>query len=500
MKSLEHHLRGRRLLFLTLLSFAVLWLIHPQEVGHSDEWHYAKLAFGVLTRGDFGPVDPWGQRLAVVLPTAACYGVLGVSVLTTNLLPLVCALVVIATVWLALAGQRTAQWIGMALCVSSGNLIYGATHLFPDLVAGAAAGVAFLLFTWRTDVRERSMWHLAVCGALAAAFLFLAFLAKLTCAWAVCAMAYLALWRERDWRCPRLLTGFYLPALVFSLSAMTAYFLACDAIWGDPFSRAGAVEGYGDKHRWILEGGKLAQRLTIEPLGFLLTQFGALILALLKFRPRGPWATYLVISIACFWAAPVSLSGAYSPLPVHTRIVGPMIPSAIVVGALMAASWSARGGGGGRAIARAVMFVLLISSPQAVKRWGAAVQGRPEEPSAISAFQGVLGRDEGLETVLLTADPLSPQTLGIYFDLDYPPFLRVMYWEDEALPLDADQYFFHINSARMRSLKKYRGMQSPTFPLQGPPIFAGLDVRIMELDKAEVIDLVTRRRAAGDHR
>ncbi len=255
LESLEHHLRGRRLLFLALLSFVILWLIHPQEVGHSDEWHYAELAFGVLTRGDFGPVNPWGQRLAVVLPTAAIYGVLGVSVLTTNLLPLFSALLVIVTVWLALAGQRAAQWIGMGLCVSSGNLIYAASHLFPDIVAGAAAGIAFLMFTWRGAARERSVWHLAACGGMVAALLFLAFLAKLTCVWAFCAMAYLALWGDRDWRCRELLTGFYLPALLVSLAALTAYLFICDAIWGDPFSRLGAVEGYGDRHLWILEGG-----------------------------------------------------------------------------------------------------------------------------------------------------------------------------------------------------------------------------------------------------
>lgn len=467
-------------LAVAIAAMVVLWILHPQEVAASDPWTYSELAHGIATRGDFGRISPFSQRLMVVLPVSWAYSLLGVSAWSTNLWPLLCTLLIVATVSFALPGDRRTQLLAMMFCALSGNLVYGAVHLFPDIVAAAFSGLAFLAFTKRKTLR-RGHWQ-PVLGSLTAFLLLLGFLAKLTSYWCLFAMAWAALVRGRDHRDRRLLRMYYAPALAMGVAGVCAYLTFCHAAWGDAFSRLHAVERVSGDHLWIPDTRELIQRLTIEPIGFLFAQFGIFPLVLLWIRVGGEWRIYFGVGLACLWLAPTSLTGPYAPLPMQTRMIAPLLPAVLVLAA-QSASWLL-GAGRLRSAVKVLGFILLINGPQIANKGRKALELGLEDEAVAEVLRVELDRAGADPVVVVTQDPRSAAYLPFFFSYEPPERLSFVSYESAEMLADlSGVLLFYSNERRNRSLTKYHAFQVPERPLLGPALFDAGGVSLHRIQK-----------------
>ena len=430
-----HYSSATALIAAVLLIFTLLWLLWPQEFITSDPWAYSQRAYSLSESGDFGESHVFNHRLAVTLPTALFYRLLGVNIHTTNLVALLSCLLIICTVWLALPDRRS-KLVGAALCLTSVPLFTASVALYPDIIAAAFMALSFQMLQFRSKVvdqqanpRIRFVPLLAVCA------LFAAFLAKLSAYWV------LPLWiwafacdLKSDDR-SLLLRRFYLPALVTGLCLGAGYLLFCYLTWDDPISRLNAVQSLTEKHLWAWENAStrdLLKRLTISPVRMLVSQYGVPILALaclsIFVAPRSmrAWFYYTLCVLLFFWFGSTSFT-TYEPMPLVDRMTLPILPALIVLAAHLTSRlprprWINS--------SLPIFFVLLLTGIPFAGHLEGARWKALAETKAMGVVAQEVRQDAAEEILLICSDSRSPSSLAFHFGYHYPKNLRVVYFGD----------------------------------------------------------------------
>lgn len=436
------------------ITFSALWFFYPQEYLASDPGAYSLNAFRISQGTYWGAATnhPFDHRIGVSLPVALAYKLFGVSLLSTNLLPLLACLIIIAVIWLALP-TLTAKILGLVFCILNVAFFTQSVYLFPDIVATAFMLLSSYLL-WRRDesVAAQSRFHWL--PALAVTTLFIAFLAKESAYWVLPLWIYyfVADLREKN---TRLLKSFYLPALAVGAVLGIAYLAFCGWAWGDPFARIRSIQGLADAHLWNWDGASLTDklnRLTIQPPRILLFDFGIVSpLALLSLfvipKAYRFWTFYSLCTALLFWFGSASLT-SYEPLPPWARMAMPAFPGLVILASYfgsqinIAATRSPRFNA-----AVGVMFFIALLAPSFIDYVASWQLLKRPEAEAIALVRRAVSDNPRENFLLVTSDSRSPGSLQFYFGYDYPGNLRVVYagelTQDQLL--QSTQVFLYIN-------------------------------------------------------
>lgn len=458
---------SKLLLPCVLAAFTILWFTYPHEFVASDPWQYSLRAYQI-TQGTFfeSPDDhPFSHRLGLTLPVSLAYRVLGVSILSTHLWPLCCALLILCTIWLAAPRGRPrvfALLIG-ACCVP---LFRASTMLYPDIVVAAFTGLASLVFYHRAYSLRDNVWWSALPVA-AVLLLCVAFLAKLSAWWILPHWLVVAILdiRKREWR---LLRRFYLPALCTAGLLCAGYLWFNASFWGDPFSRLHGVEALTGQHLWSWSNapsGQLISRLTVDPVILMGGGYNIVpLLALLSWpvlsgRSRF-WLGYSLSILVCFWFGSASLH-AYEPLPLSIRMTLPILPGIAVAAGCFADRMAFRAlpkNFRRNQVVLNLVLVAMIFLPLLQHLFLYRNTSLPEV-HAMRLLQRDLAVHNASQAVLVCADHRSVSSLAYYFSYSYPPNLLVIPIDQttSAVLKGSDRVYVYLHEDRAQFLEEMYG-------------------------------------------
>lgn len=443
-------------LFLVLgcIAFGALWFVYPQEYQASDPGAYSLNAFRISQGTYWGSATnhPFDHRVGVSLPVALAYRVFGVSLLSTNLWPLIACLIIFAVIWLVLPTLK-AKILGIIFCILNVAFFTQSVYLFPDIIATAFMVLASF-FLWR---RRESMEG-STLGRLMPAFaittLFIAFLAKESAYWVLPLWVYYfaADWREKN---TPLLKSFYLPVFAIGAVLGIVYLVFCAWAWGDPLARLRSIQGLADAHLWNWDGASVADklsRLTVLPARLFIFDFGIVSpLALLSLfvipKAYRFWAFYTLSTVLLFWLGSASLT-SYEPLPPWPRMAMPAFPGLVILASYGSSQFiiSASRSPKFNAVVIVLLFIALLapSFVDYVLSWQSI---RRPEAEAIALVHRAVTDNPKENFLLVTSDSRSPDSLQFYFGYNYPTNLRVIFAGDltQAQLLRSTQVFLYID-------------------------------------------------------
>jgi len=441
-------------LVFAIIVFAALWFFYPQEYLASDPGAYSLNAFRISQGTYWGAATnhPFDHRIGVSLPVALAYKLFGVSLLSTNLLPLLACLIIFAVIWLALP-TPTAKILGLVFCILNVVFFTQSVYLFPDIIATAFMLLSSL-FLWQRkksiegNARDRFLPLFAITA------LFIAFLAKESAYWVLPLWAYyfFADVREKN---TQLLKSFYLPALAIGAVLGISYLAFCAWAWGDPLARIRSVQGLADAHLWNWDGAPLndkLNRLTIQPLRIFFVDFGIISpLALLSLfvipKPYRFWAFYTLSTVLLFWFGSASLT-SYEPLPPWSRMAMPAFPGLVILASYLGSQLTVSASRSPKFNAViVVMFFIAILAPSFIDSVASWQSLKRPEAEAIALVRRAVTDNRQENFLLVTSDSRSPSSLQFYFGYNYPSNLRVVYAGDltQDQLLRSTQVFLYIN-------------------------------------------------------
>ncbi len=305
----------------------------------SDDQVYARAAWD-LVGGTF-ELQPEHRlnRLGLIAPTAAAYGLVGANAWTTVWWPLAWSLVGIVAVAYAanrLAGRRAA-WCAVLLFAPATTLVNGSAFLIPDMPLGVQLFVATLLLL---RARASTGGRAALAGAASAGVVALAIMTKETAIWLAPLHIVLLV---RDLRARRARTAWAAYALT-GATLGAVFFGAYAALTGDALYRWHAIDVHHNASHWAYAGegaAELLRRATYQPLLMLfedlpdLTLLLAAALPLVALRravPRGArvFAAQALVLAAGYWIGSSSLT-KFAPLPLLPRMLAPTLPPLAVL-------------------------------------------------------------------------------------------------------------------------------------------------------------------------
>ncbi len=344
---------GSRALLAAILAVHVLlfFLLHANFDHDYDAQHYARIAHE-LSAGEFQiALHPFTHRLAVTVPTALCYRLLGVGRLTTTLWPLAASL---ATIVLTFALARRLFGRGTALLAAfllAANLVQAkySSRLLPDIVVSMFlfAGLVLLTDARETGARETgARGHQRRDGLLCALALTGAFLAKSTFFWS---LPFFLIVLARD-LIRREHLRFWAWFTATGLAAAALYFGAYHLATGNALYRLEAIEATHNVREWsyaMRSASELLARLTYEPAQYFIARpgYGLLLLASLPalvhavrplrvFPRQTRWiAGYFAVVFLAFWFGTTSLV-TYNPLPIAERFLMPLLAPLCILSAV----------------------------------------------------------------------------------------------------------------------------------------------------------------------
>ena len=336
-----------------LVGHALVWALHPYaHLDDLDSQHYARLAAELLA-GEFEFAHhPFNDRLGITVPTAALYGLFGISGWTVSLWPLIASLATVAAVYSAARhsfGSTAARLSALLLATNPVQVEYAA-HLLPDVVASAFLFVAMALYLGARETEAGGgRGRPATAGALGTLALFAGFMSKTTVVWAfpfLLALLVLDLVRGRNRR-------FWGAVLAMGVSCIGLFLFGYYLATGSPLHVLESIEGSHNVSVASFDGkdpSKIVHRLTRAPLQFLGRQLGygcptllavPALVHLVRRRAWLPsglrvWTAYLLVVLFSFWFGSTSLE-AYNPLPVSARFLMPLLaPLALIGGVTLA--------------------------------------------------------------------------------------------------------------------------------------------------------------------
>lgn len=458
-------------LAVVLVLFGLLWVGAEKELGVSDPAAYARQAYWIAsgTFAENSTYHPFSQRLGMVAPIGLFYGLFGVNLFAAFFWPLCAAIVIICVVWSALS-TPTARIVSLVLCLGSWPLFHATLLLFPDLIAAAFMALAALFLSWRARTGSNGVRGSLLPVSMALS-LFVALLAKLSAVW------LLPFWlgvlivdlcradRSLAWR-------FHLPALATAVVLGASYLLACQILWDNPLARFRGLERIAEQHGWVRAGIPL-WRLTVEPFGFFLKEFGIVAVlagvALVRLWKMSPfWNAYTLAMILCFWLGPTGLSG-YHPLPLLERMALPILPGMLVLASLTVAVLYEHLSPARRKPARIFCGLLLLMAilpfpASEVGSFPALKMLRYPRPDvqAMRIVRAEVERDPNRRFLLASADSRSPKALEFYFGYELPPNLSLAVLGDvtRSQLVGIDHVFVYVNRKRSASAAKESGIQS----------------------------------------
>lgn len=492
-------------LLLVLLSYCMLWLISPQLFKVGDPWGYSEIAAHVARSegfGDHNHLEVIEHRIGIILPTALFFKLFGVSILTTNITPLLSSLLIIVIVWLSLPDKRS-RCIGAILSLTSIALLRSATELLPDVTATAFMALSFYFLLLRKKVVHEQGGRLSVLIPIAAmTALFIGFIAKLTAYWAIPLWfwAFAVDFNSEDKTV--LLRRFYFPAILLGLILGIGYLVACEMVWDDPLARFKALQAAAPTHYWRWDDPSLweiIKRMTVGPvivcIGFLGVTIAPLAMLSIVVTPRPVfyWAYYGLVCLFFFWFGTTSFS-EYQPLPLEGRMVTPMLPASLILAAYLISQlsvYSKRPSWINSCLP--VFLILTISGLQLaiyLRDWKA--EEKFSEIKAINAVRERVNESPSKNFILLCSDEWSPDALEFYFGYRYPENLKAVYLGDfEPGAHEADYAFNFIHRFRSNQMFSWFGIphyDSEIDRLSLPVLFENEEISLTGFDYKQHLD------------
>jgi hypothetical protein len=448
-------------LVVTLAGFAAGWLALPKELLVSDPWMYSRAANNIAKHWDFGlPSNPLHLRIGVVWPVAVFYKIFGVNIVTTNLWPLLAALLLIVVVWCALPDLKS-KVIGLGLCLLSAPLWDSTMRLNGDIIATAFMAASVLLLTRRDRAERPSQLTPIAVGGVAA--IFVAFLAKETAYWAAPLWLF-ALFEDRKSRLR--LRRFWVPAVVTGLLLGLGYLLLCHLIWGDALVRLRAVDDFTHQHLWArdrMSSVELLKRLSVGPLQFFAGYYGALFFfgivgILVCPKQNRYWVYYLGLCIGLYWFGSASLI-SYQPLPLVPRLSFPTLPAFLILAAHLTARLEIRDPGPYRVPRWAPIVLIAVMMFFSLAPFAKVQVSNPlQETQAMAMLKNELIKNPASGHLLITSDKRSPDSLEFFFGYQYPSNLRAVSAEDGAKRIRSGEHVYvYIHKDRSEFLKSAYG-------------------------------------------
>ncbi len=483
-------------LFIAIVFYVVFWFVYPQEFIASDPAAYSARAYAISHGLNFGNSDVFSQRLGITIPVALFYSTLGINILTTNLWPLLAALLIIATVWTALPDNKS-KLISALLCFTSIPLFESSVALYPDIVAAAFMAASSLILFHREKYAQNNKLRFLVPFA-AVALLFMAFLAKESAYWVLPLWIY-ALSSDIRGK-SNLVRHFHLPAILVGVLLGVLYLAFCNAIWNDSFARFHSVQALTGQHLWSWDkapAGALLNRLTTAPVGLFVNQYGSLTLlaAILGFvfapRTIKPWGHYAICCLLFFWFGTTSFT-RYEPMPLVDRMTLPILPALYVMAAL-AISRLYPDAEHEKKILRFIpiliaLFLATLPFAVYVKSWRGV---ELPEATAMSIIRNDIKRHPEKTYLLACSDTRSPNSLLFYFGYKYPENLRVVFTGDLTYELlNRDLSLIYVDRQRSAFLQAAYGRRNYDNEINSlglDPVYRAGNVELLRAPKANVL-------------
>ena len=442
-------------LILGVIVLALGWFFIPQEFISSDPWSYSKIAYSIAENGDFGSSHAFNHRLGTILPVAATYAIFGVNILTTNLWPLISAVIILIVIWLALPDDNS-KILGVVLSVVSVPLWKYSTSLYPDLIAAAFMALSVYLLINRASGDNKS--KLITTGILGINFLFVAFLAKESAYWV------LPLWVfafYEDYREKSMPVYFWGSVISTGIILGALYLAFCHFIFGDAFARFRAIESLTGVHLWAWDQSsakELIKRLTTQPLSLYYATYGIafyLAVAATNLIPRSLryWSYYLIFTVLFFWFGSTSFS-TYEPMPLVDRMILPSFPSIVILASIMLSiAWNKFNHQ--RTVGPVVLFsvgVLLLGlTTSTLSFFYGAIRNPLTETRVAQFIASEISSNKASRFLLITSDQRSSFSLEQFFGYVYPDNLVVLSATTEAKRVNLynyDKIFVFLHKGR----------------------------------------------------
>jgi len=434
------------------------WLLIPQDFIASDPWRYSSIAYRIMSDKGLDP-SIFGQRLGVIIPVALCYKLFGVSIYSTNLWPLMSAMLTLTVLWLALPDIRQ-KTIAVLLTLSMGAIWQYSSSLYPDLIAGAFMALSVFMLT------RRSNHNNIMAGLIGSASLFVAFLAKESAYWCLPLWLY-AIYEDIINKSET--KYFWIAAFVLSATLGVLYCLFCQIAWGDPLARFKVVQSLTGVHLWAWDKAstkELIKRLTIQPIELYTQTFSfpfflSIIALYIQPAQLRYWSYYLILTIIFFWFGSTSFT-SYEPMPVFDRMILPSLAPIIIL-----SSWTTNwiifqlnrfNFASAFAI---VLFLFITTSKLLIFIYSSTV--RPMESDAIVEIKKEIYANPRERIVIITSDQRSPESLKMYFGYNYPENLNVLdaiTISDPAIIYNYSRILIYLNSERSSFLKSAYGQSN----------------------------------------
>jgi hypothetical protein len=388
----------------------------------SDPLAYAVIAHDISehpARSFAAPSNhPFEMRIGLTVPLALLYRMVGVSTPVTNL-PCLAAWLLILWVVYAAAPTPRAKLLALGYVVTCRQLVAHAIALNVDLPCAALMAWSVLALQ-RRDRRRGAWWVVAAVVAW-----FAAFLVKETALWGapVWLYAIAADLRAAGWRA----TGRrYVGGLAVGVAMTLGYLGLCAVVWRDPMARFAGIEALSREHSWSLSGRptrEWIERLLWGPPKLLYVMFrltlAPALLGLVFARGRERlWVVATMSMLLLYWFGSSSAS-PYSPLPLSSRMMLPVLPGLLVLAALGSDALLDRLSPRWRAVFWVVWFAALVL-PAAVSTIAKIRRPRIEAP-AYAALAADLAELPAARHLVLVCGDRGREALSRYSFAFAPP-------------------------------------------------------------------------------
>jgi len=342
--SIAPHYRAPAVLALLVgLHFLFYFLAQPNFIA-SDDLAYARIAYAI-SEGSF-KLNPYHftNRFGVTIPTAVSYFVFGVNKYSTTFWPLLSSILTIFLIFFITSkifDNKTAIFSSLLLTTNTYQ-IKSSMQLLPDIIVSMLLfGCVSALLVARKKVLKKARRFYSIIVSLC---FLLGILSKLTALFILpflTAIFISDIYKKKNYD---VWLWIFFSIVLLAFLYLGGYYVCT----GEVMYRMKGVKSAVNDTTWSYIGKSYQtyiERLTYQPLQMIFREPGyviALALSIPSFimtlRSESAWAEntiffggYAISILLCFWFFPTSFSH-YSPLPLVSRYVLPMVPPLCILG------------------------------------------------------------------------------------------------------------------------------------------------------------------------